>query len=95
MFKSHIILFVCLFSIVYLDDPSNDSSNGNLPALKEPITLTTDIDIYQKVYNVTLLVEGNYLHFEFYDQNSFPNLIYEKKLSTDDLSKLSPKLFYV
>ena len=94
MFKSHIILFVCLFSIVYLDDPSNDSSNGNLPALKEPITLTTDINIYQKVYNVTLFVEGNYLHFEFYEQNSFPSLIYEKKLSTDDLSKLSPKLFY-
>ena len=99
MFKSHIILFICLFSFVYLDDPpttdpSNDSSNDNLPALKEPITLTTHIDIYQKVYNVTLFVEGNYLHFEFYDQNSFPNLIYEKKLSTDDLSKLSPKLFY-
>ena len=94
MFKSHIILFVCLFSIVYLDDPSNDSSNDNLPALKEPITLTTDIDIYQKVYNVTLFVEGNYLHFEFYEQNSFPSLIYEKKLSTDDLFKLSPKLFY-
>ena len=94
MFKSHIILFVCLFSFVYLDDPSNDSSNDNLPALKEPITLTTDINIYQKVYNVTLFVEGNYLHFEFYDQNSFPSLIYEKKLSTDDLSKLSPKLFY-
>ena len=94
MFKSHIILFVCFFSFVYLDDPSNDSSNDNLPALKEPITLSTDIDIYQKVYNVTLFVEGNYLHFEFYDQNSFPSLIYEKKLSTDDLSKLSPKLFY-
>ena len=95
MFKSHIILFVCLFSFVYLDDPpTTDSSNDNLPALKEPITLTTDINIYQKVYNVTLLVEGNYLHIEFYDQNSFPNLIYEKKLSTDDLSKLSPKLFY-
>ena len=94
MFKSHIILFVCLFSFVYLDDPSNNSSNDNLPALKEPITLTTDINIYQKVYNVTLFVEGNYLHFEFYDQNSFPSLIYEKKLSTDDLSKLSPKLFY-
>ena len=94
MFKSHIILFVCLFTFVYLDDPSNDSSNDNLPALKEPITLTTDIDIYQKVYNVTLFVEGNYLHFEFYEQNSFPSLIYEKKLSTDDLSKLSPKLFY-
>ncbi len=94
MFKSHIILFVCFFSFVYLDDPSNDSSNDNLPALKQPITLTTDINIYQKVYNVTLLVEGNYLHIEFYDQNSFPNLIYEKKLSTDDLSKLSPKLFY-
>ena len=94
MFKSHIILFLCLFSFVYLDDPSNDSSNDNLPALKEPITLSTDINIYQKVYNVTLFVEGNYLHFEFYDQNSFPSLIYEKKLSTDDLSKLSPKLFY-
>ena len=94
MFKSHIILFVCFFSFVYLDDPSNDSSNDNLPALKEPITLSTDIDIYQKVYNVTLFVEGNYLNFEFYDQNSFPSLIYEKKLSTDDLSKLSPKLFY-
>ena len=94
MFKSHIILFVCFFSFVYLDDPSNDSSNDNLPALKEPITLTTHIDIYQKVYNVTLFVEGNYLNFEFYDQNSFPSLIYEKKLSTDDLSKLSPKLFY-
>ena len=94
MFKSHIILFICLFSIVYLDDPSNDSSNDNLPALKEPITLTTDIDIYQKVYNVTLFVEGNYLNFEFYDQNSFPSLIYEKKLSSDDLFKLSPKLFY-
>ena len=94
MFKSHIILFVCFFSFVYLDDPSNDSSNDNLPALKEPITLTTDINIYQKVYNVTLFVEGNYLHFEFYDQNSFPSLIYQKKLSSDDLFKLSPKLFY-
>jgi hypothetical protein len=99
MFKSHIILFICLFSFVYLDDPpttdpSNDSSNDNLPALKEPITLTTHIDIYQKVYNVTLFVEGNYLHFEFYDQNSFPSLVYEKKLSSDDLFKLSPKLFY-
>ena len=94
MFKSHIILFVCFFSFVYLDDPSNDSSNDNLPALKEPITLTTDINIYQKVYNVTLFVEGNYLNFEFYEQNSFPSLVYEKKLSSDDLFKLSPKLFY-
>ncbi len=99
MFKSHIILFICLFSFVYLDDPpttdpSNDSSNDNLPALKEPTTLSTDIDIYQKVYNVTLFVEGNYLKFEFYDQHSFPSLVYEKKLSSDDLSKLSPKLFY-
>ena len=94
MFKSHIILFVCFFSFVYLDDPSNDSSNDNLPALKEPITLSTDIDIYQKVYNVTLFVEGNYLNFEFYEQNSFPSLVYEKKLSSDDLFKLSPKLFY-
>ena len=94
MIKSHIILFICLFSIVYLDDPSNDSSNDNLPALKEPITLTTDINIYQKVYNVTLFVEGNYLNFEFYEQNSFPSLVYEKKLSSDDLFKLSPKLFY-
>ena len=99
MFKSHIILFICLFSFVYLDDPpttdpSNDSSNDNLPAVIEPITLSTDINIYQKVYNVTLFVEGNYLNFEFYEQNSFPSLVYEKKLSSDDLFKLSPKLFY-
>ena len=94
MFKSHIILFVCLFTFVYLDDPSNDSSNDNLPAVIEPITLSTHIDIYQKIYNVTLFVEGNYLKFEFYDQHSFPSLVYEKKLSSDDLFKLSPKLFY-
>ena len=47
--------------------PSNDFSNDNLSIIKEILTLLTDIDIYQKLYNA-LFVEGNY--------NIFLNLLF-------------------
>ena len=34
------------------------------------------------------------MYFEFFQHNHFPSIIYENKLSKNDLLKLSPKLFY-
>ena len=87
---NNLILLISLFNLIH---------SGSIPPCGIPIVFVpkykeTDIEIYPKIYNVTFYALDNYMYFEFFQHNHFPSIIYENKLSKNDLLKLSPKLFY-
>ena len=56
----------------------------NITFYLKPITLSTYIEIYQKIYNDSFNVEGDHLYNKFYEK-SFPNLIYKNQIKSGDL----------
>ena len=87
---NNLILLISLFNLIH----SGSIPPGGIPIVFVPKYKTTDIEIYPKIYNVTFYALDNYMYFEFFQHNHFPSIIYENKLSKNDLLKLSPKLFY-